>query len=71
MAQIEITNKRAVYVNGYRITDRSTKWGVHHTAWKFPMSGKEAILKELQEYKDSGTAIGEIDEKELEYALTR
>jgi aspartokinase len=31
--QIEVTDKNAVYVNGTRITDRSTKWGVHHTVF--------------------------------------
>jgi len=31
MPTITVTNKNAIYVDGTRITDRETKWGVHHT----------------------------------------
>lgn len=27
--KLEVTDKGAIYVNDTRITDRSTKWGVH------------------------------------------
>lgn len=27
--KLEVTNKGAIYVNDTRITDRSTKWGLH------------------------------------------
>ena len=26
---VQVTDKRAIYVNGTRITNRGTKWGVH------------------------------------------
>lgn len=28
--QVEVTNRGAIYVDNIRITDRSTKWGVHN-----------------------------------------
>jgi hypothetical protein len=30
---MEVTNLGAVYINGTRVTDRSTKWGVHRTVY--------------------------------------
>ena len=27
--KVEVTDKDAIYVNGTRVTDRSTKWGSH------------------------------------------
>lgn len=35
MVLVEVTDKNAIYVDGYRITDRSTKWGVHNIIDEF------------------------------------
>lgn len=46
---IEVTNTGAVYLNGTRITDRSTKWGIHLTMFKVTTYSKN-ITKVLAEH---------------------
>ena len=40
-----VTDKNAIYVNDTRITNRSTKWGIHHTLDEFVCEQKEDIRK--------------------------
>ena len=69
MAQVVITDKRAVYVNDCRITDRSTKWGVHYPLYEFEEDGIKAIIDKLQEYENSGGKFGRINLNDLSAAL--
>ncbi len=33
--KVEVTNKNAIYIDGCRITDRNTKWGIHNILDEF------------------------------------
>lgn len=46
---IEVTNQNAVYINGTRVTDRSTKWGTHLTMFKVATTSKN-ITQVLAKY---------------------
>jgi len=35
IVEVDITSQNAIYVDGTRITNRSTKWGTHHTLATF------------------------------------
>lgn len=43
---LEVTDKGAIYVNDTRITDRSTKWGVHTTVFS-TVCNREDVLEVL------------------------
>lgn len=45
---VEVTSQGAVYVNNTRITDRSTKWGIHQTMFsiKVPANKVTSSLAE-------------------------
>lgn len=43
--EVEITNKGAIYVDGTRITDRSTKWGNHSILDSFVCKKKEVVAE--------------------------
>lgn len=40
IVKVEVTNLGAVYVNGTRVTDRSTKWGIHNVVCEFRCAPK-------------------------------
>lgn len=42
---VTVTDKNAIYVNDTRITNRSTKWGIHQTLDEFVCEQKEDIRK--------------------------
>lgn len=45
MLNVQITNKNAIYVNDTRITNRSTKWGVHNTVAEFQARTPREVLQ--------------------------
>lgn len=61
--KVEVTNKMAVYVDDTRITDRSTKWGVHRIVDKF-FCRPDNIFKNLKR-KGLGGYISRISEKSI------
>lgn len=40
---LEVTDKGAIYVNNTRITDRSTKWGVHTTVFSTVCNREDVV----------------------------
>ena len=44
--RLEVTDKGAIYINDTRITDRSTKWGVHTTVFS-TVCNREDVLDVL------------------------
>lgn len=60
MVTLEVTNKGAIYVNNNRITDRSTKWGLHNIVFSTTCK-KEDVVKTLKAY---GFPTNKIDEPE-------
>ena len=40
---VQVTDKRAIYVNGTRITDRGTKWGVHTILAEFECERDQVV----------------------------
>lgn len=46
--KITVTDKNAIYVDDFRITNRSTKWGVHNFLEEFEIEKKEELLPELK-----------------------
>ena len=57
---LEVTDKGAIYVNNTRITDRSTKWGLHNIIFS-RMCAKQDIVKTLVEH---GYSTKRIDDPE-------
>jgi hypothetical protein len=45
MVNVELTNKNAIYVDGTRITNRSTKWGIHDIICSF-ICEKDNVVSE-------------------------
>ena len=46
--KMEVTNRGAVYINGTRVTDRDTKWGVHtivHSGRVYPHRVTHNLVK--------------------------
>lgn len=41
--KLEVTNRGAIYVNDTRITDRSTKWGLHTTIFSTLCDREEVV----------------------------
>lgn len=41
--KLEVTNKGAIYVNDTRITDRSTKWGLHTIVFSTVCNSNEVL----------------------------
>lgn len=60
MVTLEVTNKGAIYVNNNRITNRSTKWGIHNIVFSTTCK-KEDVVKTLKAY---GFPTNKIDEPE-------
>jgi hypothetical protein len=60
MVTLEVTDKGAIYVNNNRITDRSTKWGIHNIVFQ-QLAKKEDVVKTLKAY---GFPTNKIDEPE-------
>lgn len=54
----EVTDKGAIYVNGTRITNRSTKWGIHSIIFSQECERNEVITI----LKDFGFDINKIDD---------
>lgn len=46
--KVELTNRRAIYVDGQRITNRGTKWGDHITVHSFSCKRKNVLKKCLE-----------------------
>lgn len=44
--RLEVTDKGAIYIDDTRITDRSTKWGVHTTVFS-TVCNREDVLDVL------------------------
>lgn len=44
---VELTDKMAIYVDGTRITNRETKWGLHWTRHTFQCV-EEDVVQEMQ-----------------------
>lgn len=40
---LEVTDKNAIYVDNTRITDRSTKWGVHTTVFSIVCRREDVV----------------------------
>lgn len=57
---LEVTDKGAIYVNNTRITDRSTKWGLHNIIFS-TMCKKEDVVQTLV---NNGYSIKRIDDPE-------
>jgi hypothetical protein len=55
---LEVTDKGAIYVNDTRITDRSTKWGLHTIIFS-RMCRREDVVKTLKEFRYSTKKIDE------------
>ena len=55
---LEVTDKGAIYVDNTRITDRSTKWGVHTTVFS-TVCNREDVVSVLVE---NGFNIKRIDD---------
>lgn len=45
---VQVTDKNAIYVNDTRITNRSTKWGVHTIIDSWQTDDKENIVEECK-----------------------
>jgi hypothetical protein len=58
MIKLEVTDRGAIYVNDSRITDRSTKWGVHTIVFSTKCK-QEDVVKTLEQ---SGYSTKKIDE---------
>lgn len=43
--KVEVTDKNAIYVNGLRITNRNTKWGVHSIVAEFSCRAEELHIE--------------------------
>lgn len=46
---LEVTDKGAIYVDNTRITDRSTKWGMHQIVFS-RMCKKQDVVKTLVDF---------------------
>jgi hypothetical protein len=56
--RLEVTDKGAIYVDDTRITDRSTKWGVHTTVFS-TVCNREDVLDVLTK---NGFSVKRIDD---------
>lgn len=42
---VEVTDKNAIYVDGMRITNRNTKWGIHNIIAEFSCRAEELPIE--------------------------
>lgn len=61
---VEVTNQGAVYVNNTRITDRSTKWGVHQTMFSVKVAAND-VTSVLAEHGYGNIRLDAASMKEL------
>ena len=47
--KVEITNKNAIIIDDTRVTNRSTKWGVHTVIDTFEIKRRSELEKKLKE----------------------
>lgn len=67
MINVQVTDKNAIYVDDTRITNRSTKWGIHTSVDNFDCKKEEIITKLRQRGHEK--VIKNIDDKDFMHLI--